>query len=115
MDEEKATKINAIREYLLSRENTPYISKVFDNEEILTALNSSFVNDSIAAFINPPINPETQSSIPELAVDFAVLKNGDVWCRTMFENEYKLDDLIGESLSTILKSINYLKTKDGEV
>ena len=115
MDEEKALKINAIREYLLSRKNTPYISKAFDNDEILTALNSSFVNDSVTAFINPPINPETQQSLPELAVDFVVLKNGDVWCRTMFENEYKLDDLIGESLSTILKSINYLKMKNGEV
>ena len=115
MDEEKVLKINAIREYLLSRENTPYISKVFDDDEILTALNSSFVNDSIAAFINPPINPKTKQSLPELAVDFVVLKNGDVWCRTVFENEYRLDKLIGESLSTILKSIKYLKTKNGEV
>lgn len=109
--DDKELKIKEIREYLLSRENTPYISNIFNGDEIVTALNSSFANNSISAFINPPINPKTKQSVPELAVDFVVLKNGDVWCRTSIENEYNLRDLIGESLSTILKSIAYVKSK----
>ena len=113
--EDKDVKIKEIREYLLSRENTPYISEVFNNGDILTALNSSFANNSISAFINPPINPKTKQSVPELAVDFVVLKNGDVWCRTMFDNEYNLNELIGESLATIIKSIKHTTEKMGEI
>lgn len=111
MDEEKALKINAIREYLLTLNNTPYYSEKFSINDISVAYNSRFVNDEIKAFINPPINPKTRKSVPEIAMDFAVLKNGDVWCRTLFGNEYKLDELIGESLDTILKAIEYHKSK----
>lgn len=111
--ENREEQIREIREYLLSRENTPYISNVFNDEEIVTALNSGFANDSITAFINPPLDPRTKMSIPELAVDFVVLKNGDVWCRTTIEHEYNLNDLIGDSLITIIKNINHIKEKNG--
>ena len=112
--EDKELQINEIREYLLSRENTPYISfnNIFDVSEIATALNGSFANDSISAFINPPIDKKTGVSIPEIATDFVVLKNGDVYCRTTIYNEYNLRDLLGESLSTIIKAINKIKQKN---
>lgn len=114
MDNGIQIKLRKIGEYLSKLEKNPYFSENFDNYRIIACVNSYFINDDVAAFINPPVD-ETGYSYPEMATAFVLLDNGEIWCRTTWGHEYNLAECHGESVDTVLRVISdYYKSQNTE-
>ena len=104
-------KIKTIKDYLMTLEDTPFISETFPNSLIERAYNAAFVENELVPYIYPPFSVRTGESLPERAVAFFILKNGLVFCRTEYGNEFRLDRLVGDSLDNILEAIEEHKTR----
>lgn len=105
-------KLHLIGEYMLRVEKNTFFADSIDNSHIIACINSSFIDDNVSAFINPPCDEEGLS-YPELAIAYVLLNDGEVWCRTSWGHEYNLRECVGETIDTVLRVVKgyYEKNK----